>query len=214
MLNFAAEAPHLREKTFIMSKKFRTTVLFGISLPAVFMAAALASCSGGGHAGSEAGQQNGDTAARADAPAISEEPGRQSLDTLTWRGERVVVEIQRTPASGGDENVVTDETGAKYRDNEMHLRLVNLSGNKTVVDRMLRKSDFRGYIDADTYSRYVLEGLVVDRVDGPQLVLAASVANPTQDDELLPFKVLISPGGGISISRDTDADMVRPDEEE
>lgn len=149
----------------------------------------------------------------ADTPAITEEPQRQSQDTLTWRGEKVVVDILRRPASG-EGSVVADETGAKYRDNEMHLRIMNVANGSATIDRTLHKSDFRGYIDGDTYARYVLEGLVVDRVEGGQLILAASVANPTQDDELLPFKVVISSGGGVSISRDTDADLVRPDEEE
>ena len=42
-------------------------------------------------------------------------------------------------------------------------------------------------------------------------MLAASVANPIQEDEFLSFAITVSPNGNISISKDENPDMSSPD---
>lgn len=158
-------------------------------------------------------KKENETAAQA-MPAKKQGPvreqRRQSCDTVTWRGMKTIIMIERNADEGGD--IVSDETGTKYCDNEMHLNIT--CGGNEVVNRTLHKSDFKPYMDAGLYNKYVLEGLVFDTIKDGNLILAASVANPSQEDEYMPFKITVTPGGGFTVTRDNELDTSSPEDAE
>lgn len=136
------------------------------------------------------------------------EQSRQSYDTLVWHGMKTIIEIERNAEDDGD--IVSDETGAKYCNNVMHLNIN--CGGKAILNRTLRKQDFKPYMDAGLYNKYVLEGLVFDTVKDGNIILAASVANPSQEDEYMPFKITVTRDGGFMITKDNQLDTSSPEE--
>ena len=66
-------------------------------------------------------------------------------------------------------------------------------------------------MDSKTYKKFVLEWIVFNKIRNGNIMLAASVANPIQEDEFLSFAITVSPNGNISISKDENPDMSAPD---
>ena len=132
---------------------------------------------------------------------------RTSCDTLEWRGAKTLIKISRTPDNEGD--IVTGEDDIKYLDNIVTLKIT--SGGNVIVDKPIRKSTFRNYMDSKTYKKFVLEWIVFNKIRNGNIMLAASVANPIQEDEFLSFAITVSPNGNISISKDENPDMSAPD---
>ena len=181
---------------------------FSIYLIALQMAA-ICSCSGPKDKNQAETSNAGNTPAAAKAGSVTNEPEREWRDTLEWNGSRTVISVKRLPSPDG--STVSDENGMKYGNNTMKLHIVR--NGSTVVQQTIEKSYFRSYIDADIYDRYVLEGLVFDKVDDGVLVFAASVGNPTQDDEFIPFKIKVDTSGNMSLKKSDDA-ITGSDEEE
>ncbi len=144
-----------------------------------------------------------DTAIESTTPqGIVEERSREIIDTIDWQGAKTIITINRKPdAEGG---TVKDESNVEYRNNFVTLQ-ISKNGN-TIVDKRFTKSDFHGYIDENVYNKYLLEGFVFDKVVKGTLVFAASVANPTQEDEYVPFKIEVSSNGNVSIAKDNGVD--------
>lgn len=138
---------------------------------------------------------------------IIKDATRTSCDTLEWRGAKTLIKISRTPDNEGD--IVTGEDDIKYLDNIVTLKIT--SDGNVIVDKPIRKSTFRNYMDSKTYKKFVLEWIVFNKIRNGNIMLAASVANPIQEDEFLSFAIKVSPNGNISISKDENPDMSAPD---
>ena len=100
--------------------------------------------------------------------------------------------------------MVQDETGQKFVDNRITLRVIRADGS-VFFKKVFTKSSFDAQLDNDYRETGILEGLVFDKVDGHNLVFAGSVSHP-QTDEYIPLVVTVSNFGNISIKRDDQMD--------
>lgn len=137
------------------------------------------------------------------------QPYNQTKD-VAWLGKNYQVEINRT--ADDSLQMVKDETGQKFVDNRITLRIIRSDGS-VFFSRAFTKAAFRGQLDDDYANTGILEGLVFDKVDGNQLVFAASVSHP-QTDEYIPFVVTVSNFGDVGIRLDSQMDTNGEEEEE
>ncbi len=145
---------------------------------------------------------------------ISMQDYTQTKDII-WLGKNYQVEIRRVP----DQTLpmVKDEDGQEFVDNHIVLRVIRSDGSE-FVNHTFTKAAFEAKLDQDYRSTGILEGLVFDKVDGGQLIFAASVSHP-QTDEYVPFVVTLSRMGDLGISLDTqmdthgDEEQQKPEEE-
>ena len=100
--------------------------------------------------------------------------------------------------------MVQDETGQKFVDNRITLRVVRADGS-VFFKKVFTKSTFDAQLDDDYRQTGILEGLVFDKVDGNNLVFAGSVSHP-QTDEYIPLVVTVSNFGNVTIKRDDQMD--------
>lgn len=164
-------------------------------------ALALSSCGGGNTAGQADGYY---MASREDS--VSAQTGTRSLQTIeaqldtAYAGRRFHSYVVRR----ADESLptVTDDDGNRYLDNRITLRLT--SGQEKVLERDFLKTDFAKYLDSTFLKNSILEGLTFDRIVAGGLQYAASVSYP-ESDLYVPFNVLVTPRGSVSISK---ADML------
>ena len=134
---------------------------------------------------------------------------RQNTD-IQWLGKNYQVEIVRTPDDSL--RMVKDETGQKFVDNRISLRILRADGS-VAFSRIFTKAAFESQLDDDYRKTGILEGLVYDKVDGNNVVLAASVCHP-QTDEYIPLVVTVSNFGDVGIKLDTQLDTNGGEEEE
>ena len=149
-------------------------------------------------------------AAKPQAP-IRMQDYQQNTD-IQWLGKNYQVQINRTPDDSL--RMVKDETGQKFVDNRISLRIVRADGS-VAFSRTFTKAAFERLLDDDYNNTGILEGLVYDRVDGNNVVLAASVCHP-QTDEYIPLVVTVSNLGAVDIKLDTQLDTNggNPDDED
>ena len=100
--------------------------------------------------------------------------------------------------------MVQDETGQKFIDNRITLRVIRADGS-VFFKKVFTKSSFDAQLDDDYRQTGILEGLVFDKVDGHNLVFAGSVSHP-QTDEYIPLVVTVSNLGTVAIKRDDQMD--------
>lgn len=100
--------------------------------------------------------------------------------------------------------MVQDETGQKFVDNRITLRIIRADGS-VFFKKVFTKANFDAQLDDDYRQTGILEGLVFDKVDGNNLVFAGSVSHP-QTDEYIPLVVTVSNFGNVSIKRDDQMD--------
>ena len=101
--------------------------------------------------------------------------------------------------------LVVDESGNKYYDNSITVRILRSDGS-VFFDRTFKKADFESYLSSD-YADGALLGVVFDCVAGESLRFAASVGSPDRtSDEYEPLVVNVSRTGGVSVSKDTKLD--------
>ena len=124
---------------------------------------------------------------------------------IEWVGNQYRLIVERTP----DESLpmVEDESGQKYYDNIIRVRVVRSDGTNA-VERQFHKSDFLPYTqNAAVAKKGALLGVVLDRIEGNALFFAASVGSPDENsDEYVPLLLKITSTGGMSISLDTRLD--------
>lgn len=122
---------------------------------------------------------------------------------ITWvNGNRYTVKIQRQPADSLP--MVKDETGQKFIDNTVRMSVSRADGS-VFFSHTFRKSSFASQLDSDYMKTGILEGFVFDKVDGDNLLFAASVSHP-QTDEYIPLVVKLSRMGVLTVMRDTEMD--------
>ena len=117
---------------------------------------------------------------------------------VPWIGKSYHVAINRMPSDSLP--MVKDETGQKFIDNRINLRVVRADGS-VFFKQEFTKSSFDAQLDDDYRQTGILEGLVFDKVDGNNLVFAGSVSHP-QTDEYIPLVVTVSNFGKVTIKRD------------
>ena len=133
---------------------------------------------------------------------------KQTKD-INWVGRPYQVEIVRMPDDSL--RMVKDEFGQKFVDNRITLRVLRSDGS-TFFKGTFTKAAFDSHLDDDYRRTGILEGFVFDKVEGAQLVFAASVCHP-QTDEYIPLVVTLSSQGNVGIRRDTEMDTYGNEED-
>ena len=132
---------------------------------------------------------------------ISMQPYSQQQE-VAWLDKSYQVFINRV--ADDSLRMVQDETGQKFVDNRITLRVVRADGS-VFFKKVFTKSTFDAQLDDDYRQTGILEGLVFDKVDGNNLVFAGSVCHP-QTDEYIPLVVTVSNFGNVTIKRDDQMD--------
>ena len=132
---------------------------------------------------------------------ISMQPYSQQQE-VAWLDKTYQVFINRV--ADDSLRMVQDETGQKFVDNRITLRVVRADGS-VFFKKVFTKSTFDAQLDDDYRQTGILEGLVFDKVDGNNLVFAGSVSHP-QTDEYIPLVVTVSNFGNVTIKRDDQMD--------
>ena len=163
------------------------------------LAALVASCS-------EKKKKHDDIIApKAEKPKLQAPVRMQDYNQATdikWLGKDYQVVVSRTPDDSL--RMVKDETGQKYVDNRISLRVIRADGS-VFFNRSFTKAAFESLLNDDYRKTGVLEGLVFDRVEGNNLFFAASVGHP-QTDEYIPMVVTVSNLGDVGIKLDNQLD--------
>ena len=132
---------------------------------------------------------------------ISMQPYNQQQE-VKWLGRDYQVIIDRM--ADDSLHMVRDETGQKFVDNRITLRVIRADGS-VFFKKVFTKSSFDAQLDDDYRQTGILEGLVFDKVDGNNLIFAGSVSHP-QTDEYIPLVVTVSNFGNVTIKRDDQMD--------
>ena len=142
---------------------------------------------------------------KTEAPKLQAPISMQKYSQVTdvqWLDRSYQVDIQR--AADDSLRMVKDETGQKFVDNSIQLKVIRQDGS-VFFSHTFTKANFYDYLDDDYRATGILEGLVFDRVDGNNLIFAGSVCHP-QTDEYIPLVITLSNFGDVTISRDTQMD--------
>lgn len=122
-----------------------------------------------------------------------------------WVGGTYTISISRR----ADESlpIITDETGKKFFDNIISLKIMREDGT-VFLERKFTKADFKTYVDDAYYKHGALLGVVFDKVEDNRLVFAASVGSPDiTSDDYVPMVLTIDRMGKLSISEATTLDV-------
>ena len=144
-------------------------------------------------------------AKKAEAPKLQAPIRMQNYTQTTdvqWLSKNYQIEVKRFPDDSL--KMVKDETGQKFVDNRISLRIIRSDGS-TFFSRTFTKAAFDNYLNTDYRQTGILEGLVFDKVEGNNIFFAASVSHP-QTDEYIPMVVSVSNHGDVGIRLDTDLD--------
>lgn len=136
--------------------------------------------------------------------------GYEDAKEVKWLGKTYTVEVKRQPDDSLQ--VVKDERGQKFVDNHISLRIIRADGS-VFFSKVFTKASFKELLD-DTYRRGgILEGLVLDKVEGNNVKFAASVCLP-QSDEYIPLLLSVDNFGNTSMVRDNTMDTNGSDDED
>lgn len=125
-------------------------------------------------------------------------------ETVEWLGAQYGIGISRRADTSLP--VILDEGGGKYYDNKIEVSVTRPDGTQ-FFNRTFTKDDFASQVGDEYIKKNALLGIVIDGVEGDNIVLAASVGAPdVLSDEYVPLLITISRTGGVSISKDTRLD--------
>lgn len=130
---------------------------------------------------------------------------------ITCNGKKYRLKIDRLPAD--ELSVVKSEMGT-FADNRIVVKILRENGT-TLLDRSFIKNDFSAHLTTDYLRHSVLEGLVFDDVkttENKQITLAASVSYP-MTDLYIPFTIVVSADGKMSLAKDEDMGELTPIDE-
>lgn len=109
--------------------------------------------------------------------------------------------------------IITDDAGGKYYDNVIDVTIESHKDDgmayesKPIFQKTFNKKDFASYVNAKYLEKSALLGIVFDRVDGDNIVFAASVGQPDAlSDDYVPLLVTVSHSGSMTITKDTRLD--------
>ncbi len=152
--------------------------------------------------------------------SVDENTGLQRMQVsrvnqeFTCKGKKFRLAVERTP--GDDLPQVKSDMGL-FADNRISVKITRSDGS-VLFSKTFLKSDFEAYLPASYLKRSVLEGMVFDDIEtaeSNEITLAASVSYP-MTDLYVPFKVVISQAGKMSVRKDEDMGELtfQKDEEE
>ena len=122
-------------------------------------------------------------------------------DKTEWLGKTYIINVYRRTDKG--RGIITDDSGNKYYDNSISLRILRADGT-TFFDKTFSKTDFSTFVDNEFMKENALLGIVFDKVEGDKLKFVASIGAPdVLSDEYVPLSLTISRTGNISITKDT-----------
>ena len=122
----------------------------------------------------------------------------KDVKDVQWLGKQYQVEVTRTASDSLA--MVKDETGQKFVDNRIVLKVIRQDGS-VFCTKTFTKSAFSACLNDDYRKTGILEGFVFDKAEGNQLFFAASVCHP-QTDEYIPMVVTLSNFAEVGISKD------------
>ena len=122
----------------------------------------------------------------------------RDVKDIIWLGKQYQVEVVRTASDSLP--MVKDDYGQQFVDNRISLRIIRSDGS-IFCHKTFTKAAFDNCLDNDYRKTGILEGFVFDKVDGNNLLFAASVCHP-QTDEYIPIVVTLSNFGDISVALD------------
>lgn len=133
---------------------------------------------------------------------------------IDWNGKAYNVIVSRK----ADESLPLAKDGQQpYFDNRVLVQVVTKDGT-VFFAKEFTKSMFASYLDEQTRKDGALLGVVYNRVEGNLLHFAASVGSPdTMSDEYVPFDVVVSTNGSLTIKkaeRDDSSGTIAAEEEE
>lgn len=150
--------------------------------------------------------------------SVDENTGLQRMQVsrvsqeITCKGKKFQLFVERTPSD--DLPHVKSDMGL-FADNRISVKITRSDGS-ALFSKVFSKSDFADYLPASYLKRSVLEGMVFDDVktsESNEITLAASVSYP-MTDLYVPFKVVISQSGKMSVMKDEDMGEFTPVEED
>lgn len=150
--------------------------------------------------------------------SVDEKSGLQRMQVsrvnqeIICKGKKFQLSVERTP----DEKLphVKSDMGL-FVDNIIKVRITQSNGT-SLFEKTFTKNDFASYLPEKYLKRSVLEGLVFDDVrtaEKKEITLAASVSYP-MTDLYVPFTLVVTQNGKLSISKDEDIGEIKILEEE
>ncbi len=134
----------------------------------------------------------------------------QSRD-ISWLGKTYRVVMKRE--SDHSLPLVESEDHTKYYDNKITIKVLREDGTE-FFSRTFQKSDFTGYLDAETKKTGALLGIVFVEVKGDVLHFAGSVGSPdVTSDEYVPLVITVNRMGAVSIAKDSQLDTAGDEDE-
>ena len=123
----------------------------------------------------------------------------ESHDEVSWVGSVYKVKTHRY--SNDSLSVVTDETGKRYRNNVILVKITRKDGS-TFFEKKFTKALFDGLVDDDYLKKNLLLGLVYNGTDKDGLHFLGSVGSPDiLTEEYVPFIVTINKNGEVSVEK-------------
>ena len=140
--------------------------------------------------------------------SVDEKSGLQRMQVsrvnqeISCKGKKYQLAVERTPAD--DLPKVKSDMGL-FADNRISVKITRADGS-VLFSKTFTKSDFASYLPESYLKRSVLEGIVFDDVttaEKNEITLAGSVSYP-MTDLYIPFVLVVSQDGKLSISKDED----------
>ena len=150
--------------------------------------------------------------------SVDENTGLQRMQVsrinqeFSCKGKKFRLSVERMPSD--DLPKVKSDMGL-FADNIIKVKITRENGT-ALFEKTFTKKDFAGHLSEKYLNRSVLEGLVFDDVrtdEKKEITLAASVSYP-MTDLYVPFTLVVSQDGKLSISMDEDMGAVPFPEEE
>lgn len=150
--------------------------------------------------------------------SVDEKSGLQRMQIsrvnqeIICKGKKFQLSVERTP----DEKLphVKSDMGL-FVDNIIKVRITQSNGT-SLFEKTFTKNDFASYLPEKYLKRSVLEGLVFDDVrtaEKKEITLAASISYP-MTDLYVPFTLVVTQNGKLSVSKDEDIGEIKILEEE
>ena len=173
-----------------------------IYLVAMLVVGVLAGC------GNNKKEQKEETQRMFQLESVDENSGLQRMQVsriqqeIACKGKTFQLSVERTP----DDKLpqVKSDMGL-FVDNTIRVKITRGDGS-ALFEKSFTKNDFAAYLPEKYLKRSVLEGLVFDDVrteEKKEITLAASVSYP-MTDLYIPFVLVVSQDGRLSISKDED----------
>lgn len=150
--------------------------------------------------------------------SVDENTGLQRMQVsrisqeIACKGKKFTLSVERTPSD--DLPHVKSDMGL-FADNQIKVRITRENGT-SLFEKTFTKRDFASHLTEKYLSHSVLEGLVFDDVrttEKKEITLAASVSYP-MTDLYVPFMLVVTQDGKLSILKDEDMGAIPSLEEE